>query len=140
MIEKTLHGMKISHEKPPIYDALVESFGINWDDGIVITYGDTLHTKEGNNIPQDLVVHEKTHTRQQSAFGLDDWWKYYIANPTFRMEQEAEAYRNQWQFISQNTKDRNEAFRRKMKIVQDFSSPIYGNIVTHSEALKIISR
>lgn len=23
--------MKISHEKPPIYDALVESFGINWD-------------------------------------------------------------------------------------------------------------
>ena len=61
MIEKTLHGMKISHEKPPIYDRLVEAFGIDWNDGIVITYGDTLHTREGNNIPQDLVIHEKKH-------------------------------------------------------------------------------
>jgi hypothetical protein len=132
--------MKISNEKPPIYDRLVEAFGIDWNDGIVITYGDTLHTKEGNNIPRDLVVHERTHTRQQKAFGIEDWWKYYIANPDFRMKQEAEAYRNQWQFISQNTKDRNEAFRRKMKIVQDFSSPIYGNIITHNEALKLISK
>lgn len=139
-MSKVLFGMKISNEKPPIYDRLVEAFGIDWNDGIVITYGDTLHTREGNNIPQDLVIHEKTHTRQQEKLGLDGWWEWYICYPKFRMEQEAEAYRNQWQFIKHNVKNREEAFRKKMRIVRDFSSPIYGNIVTHSEALKIISR
>ena len=37
-----------------------------------------------------------------------------------------------------NGREREEVFRKKMRIVMDFSSPIYGNIVTHSEALKII--
>ncbi len=140
MNEKILFGMKISHEKPPIYDRLVDVFGIDWNDGIVITYGDTLHTRGGNNIPQDLVVHEKTHTRQQAAIGIEEWWNNYVANRDFRLEQEAEAYRNQWQFIKHNVKNREEAFRKKMRIARDFSSPIYGNIVTHNEALKIISR
>lgn len=130
--------MKISHEKPPIYERLVRVFGIDWNDGIVITYGDTLHTKEGNNIPNDLVVHEKTHTRQQEKIGIMTWWEEYIANPEFRIKQEAEAYRNQWKFLISTEKNRERLFHKKLRLVDDLSGPIYGNVVSGSEALKLI--
>lgn len=139
MTEKILFGMKISHEKPPIYDTLAEAFGISWDEGIVITYGDTLHTKEGNNITNDLVAHEKTHTRQQYLRGIGQWWHEYISDPEFRLRQEIEAYQNQWNFLKQNENDREKLFRKKIRMAQHLSGPIYGNLLTHNEALKAIT-
>lgn len=130
--------MKISHEKPPIYDRLVDVFGIDWNDGIVITYGDTLHTREGNNIPKDLVIHEKTHTRQQAAIGLEEWWNNYVASRDFRIQQEVEAYRNQWQFLKSIEKDREKLFHKRLRLVRDLSGPIYGYVVSEQEAVKLI--
>ena len=33
--------MKFSKEKPVVYNRCKEAFGIDWDEGIIITYGDT---------------------------------------------------------------------------------------------------
>ena len=63
--------MKISHKKPKIYDKCREVFGVDWDKGIIMTYGDTAYCKY--DLPDHLIAHEETHTRQQAKYGIDKW-------------------------------------------------------------------
>lgn len=129
--------IKISHEKPPIFDTLVERFGIRWEN-VVITYGDTVHSKEPQ--PDEIIAHEKVHVQQQLAMGVEEWWRRYLEDPEFRKSQEAPAYQRQWQFIKTHEKNRERAFKRKLKITQDFSGAMYGHICSFQEATKIIGK
>ena len=99
-------------------------------ENIIFTYGDTIyHSKD---MPAHLVAHEITHVFQQQKFGVKEWWKKYLEDPEFRLEQELEAYRQQYKVA----KARNEvesAFVLE-KISEDLSSEIYGNIITTGEA------
>lgn len=127
--------MKLVHEKPAIYQRLVDKFGINWDRGIIITYGDTVYCK--TSIPPDLVVHESVHVEQQKKMGVEIWWDKYIAEPKFRLEQEIEAYRTQYRFVCANA---GRTIRRESQrnIARELSSSTYGSIISYQDALKII--
>lgn len=95
---------KISHNPPPCYRKAAKKFGVNFfRDGIVFTYGTTLHFHQGALSP-DVIAHEMTHIKQQAAFpgGPEAWWKQYIEDDAFRFEQEKEAYRAQWDYIQKN--------------------------------------
>lgn len=131
--------LKISSEVPPIYEKLHELFGVEWERGLIITYGDTIYTKDGRLSPA-LQRHEATHVRQQTKMGAEIWWEKYLSDPNFRKSQEAEAYRNQWQFIKQTVKNREDAFRKKLAIVGDFSGPMYGHICTSAEANQLLGK
>jgi hypothetical protein len=96
--------MKFSSEKPAIYEKCREKFGVDWDRGIVITYGEVIHSK--NPISEDLKIHEETHIKQQSEIGTEKWWEMYFENKNFRLSQETEAYQNQVKFIRKNIKDK----------------------------------
>lgn len=127
--------MKLLHEKPAIYQRLVDKFGVSWDRGIIITYGDNVYCK--NNIGPDLIAHESVHVEQQKKFGVEAWWDKYIAEEKFRLEQEVEAYRAQYKFVCQfaGRVVRREAQRN---IARELSSSTYGRIITYHEALEII--
>lgn len=101
----------VVYEKPPahIYDRAVEQFGVDWEDGVIFTYGDKIYTK--NELPDHLFQHEMTHVRQQEKMGKDEWWSRYFADEQFRLEQEVEAYHNQFAFYQSKTGDRNQVFR-----------------------------
>ena len=128
--------MKLSKEKPPIYQKCVDKFGIDWEKGIIFTYGDTIHCKY--DLTPDKIVHEKTHIKQQEEYGRDKWWDRYFEDVEFRLSQEIEAYKNEANFIKKNIKDRNSQFKLIHGIAKDLSSSIYGNIITYSEALKLV--
>lgn len=125
--------MKISNERPPaeIYDRAVKQSGVDFDQGVVFTVGDTVYTK--NPLPYYLKVHEAVHIKQQE--GVPDWWDVYFENPEFRYQQELEAYRAQWQAINRKEKMMKKA-RLKMEIINLLSGPMYDNIRTHAEVLK----
>ena len=101
----------------------------------VFTYGDTIYIPyyEGS-LSYDLIVHEETHKRQQGA-KPDLWWTMYLKDPKFRLNQEVEAYRNQYRFFAKG-RDRNMAYKFLYIIAHDLSSAMYGNIITHEEAIK----
>lgn len=111
----------------------------------IFTYGDTVYfPMQGENgcmkeLRQDLVVHEAIHYAQQSRFLMNPakWWKRYLADPEWRFEQELEAYRKQWAFISENCnrKDRKALLDDMAKIL---SSRSYGNVCTYREAAELI--
>lgn len=130
--------MKVVYTYPPNYDAIKAAF--NPPSTVCFTYGDTLYAPNGQGEPsEDLVAHELTHVRQQ---GNDPagWWERYINEPQFRLEQEVEAYRNQYQKYVEINKDRNARVRFLIKIANDLASPIYGGIISPSEAMEKIRK
>ena len=129
--------MKFSDQIPPVYQRCHDVFGVNWNKGIIITYGDTIYCKY--ELPEWKIVHEETHIKQQKLIDKDEWWEKYFVDESFRLSQEVEAYQNEARWIKKNIKDRNQQFKLLHQIVIDLSSSIYGNICTAEEARQFLS-
>lgn len=126
--------IKFSKEKPLIYEKCAKQFGVNWDTmDIIFTYGDTIHSK--NTLTDDLFVHESTHVKQQTDMGKDNWWNKYFIDPVFRLEQEKEAYLNQWSFIKDNYNSKKRKLLKR-HIIKSIIT-IYGDMITEDEANKL---
>lgn len=132
--------MKILIEKPPIYDEALRTFNLNPDDSIVFTYGDTLYNPNNAKITADLIRHEETHMEQQQydRSVANVWYQRYFADANFRMEQEIEAYGEQYKFICQTVKDKNKRSKYLWAMAKDLSGTMYGNCIKFNEALKRI--
>ena len=133
--------MKISYSKPPIWDEAnklfkLEELGL----GTVFTYGDTLYNPFGADLSKDLIAHEEQHAKQQSH---DEtcaklWWRRYIDDVDFRIEQELEAYGAQYQCTCRILKDRNKRAKKLWELATIFSGPMYGNVIDHAAAMSRI--
>jgi hypothetical protein len=127
--------MKLSKQKPPIYDKCVEHFGVDWEDGVIFTYGDTIYCKY--DLSDNKIVHESTHIRQQGD-DPDGWWEKYFNDSKFRLQQELEAYKNESDWINKNIKDRNHKTQIIVENARALASSMYGNIISFSEAFKLL--
>lgn len=123
--------MKISKEVPPIYAIIKKVLNVNWERGVCIVYGDTCYSK--NSLSDDLKVHEETHVRQQTIWGPEEWWRKYLIDKQFRLEQEVEAYKNQIEYIKANSPREYKRFKLN-QIPKELSSGLYGNMCTYLEA------
>ena len=128
--------IKYSKEIPEIYWKCKEVFGVEWDKGIIITYGNIIYCKW--DLDFFKTVHEATHVKQQTEMDKDLWWDRYFADKEFRLSQEVEAYQNEINFIKANIKDRNKRFLLINKVHKDISSYIYGNIISFNEARALL--
>ncbi len=127
--------MKIVIAQPPNIKEIRKTFTIN--ETVIFAYGDTIYNPEGIHIDRPMTIHEEVHSRQQAAIGVEVWWKKYLADPTFRCEQEKEAYRAQYRAV--NITDRNKKFMYARRIALALSGPVYGNCIAYNDALKFIT-
>lgn len=125
-----------SKEKPDIFAKLSERFGVNWDDGIIVANGDTIHC--AYEIPPEKIIHEVTHLKRQKEIGKDLWWDLYLAKDSFRLEEEVLAYKSEYKFICESILDRNDRFQYLYQMAQALSSSQYGKLCTGDEAMKLI--
>ena len=125
--------MKISTEKPPNWDLITKHFPVTWG-GIIVTYGDTIYCAVP--LSDQKASHEAVHVIQQTSMGVDKWWKQYIDDPAFRLQQEIEAYRKEVKYVKEKCKDRNLQYKIIRQICLDLSSPVYGSIISAEEAKK----
>lgn len=132
--------MKILLQKPPNYEAVATFFNLPPDKAVFFTYGDTVYNPSLVRMTEDLIRHEETHVEQQHADPevAKEWWARYLKDPVWRIEQEAEAYGAQYAFACQRIKDRNQRDRYLREIAKHLSGPVYGNAISHMEAMKII--
>lgn len=128
-------NIQFSKEKPEIYQTLHDKFGVEWENGIIITYGDTVYCK--NPLRPDLVIHETIHCYQQEK-DPKAWWDKYLEDPKFRLSQEVEAYKAQIKFIKDVVKDREKRFKMIHMLRVDLSGPTYGNICTYNETRELL--
>jgi hypothetical protein len=127
--------VKIEQGFPPNILEIKNKFPITVN--TVYAYGETLYNPSGQEIPQDLMVHEETHQRQQQVLGVEQWWGMYLTQDGFRLRQEVEAYGEQYKFLKTvlNRKGRLGILQR---LAQTLSSPLYGNIINKKEAQELI--
>ena len=132
---------QISFETPPVWDRVKEMFTIGG--GTLFAYGDTVYNPGKIRIGEDLLRHEETHLEQQdgSREKAAEWWDQYLADPEFRIQQEVEAYGEQFKFICRNAnngKYRNQQARWLHALAGQLSSPMYGSVIKHAEAYRRI--
>ena len=122
---------------PPNYKQIKEKF--NPPTGTVFTYGDTVYCPDSPKLSPDLLVHELTHINQQGN-DPETWWNKYIEDPNFRLEQEVEAYREQYKKFCQLKKDRNIQARFLFYIAGELASATYGHLIGRDEAVRRIKQ
>jgi hypothetical protein len=133
--------MKIVNEKPPNYEKIIKAFPHAEGAPVIFCYGDTIYDPVGGKpLPEHLVKHEFVHSKQQEEFGgPEKWWDEYIANPTFRFEQEVEAYAVQYKFSQTQLKAKwSDKFLDNL--ARDLSSPVYGGVADFHKARAQIKR
>lgn len=130
--------VKFSRLKPPIYDKAVDIFDLPkdvWKKGIVFTYGNTIYSKD---IPDgSTIVHESVHIKQQSIIGPEKWWNNYFWDEKFRLQQELEAYQEQYSYLKRTITDRENLFHHLNRIASDLSK-MYGFDMSVGEARALI--
>lgn len=133
--------MKIIFDYPPNIGEIKKEFDIDGK-AVVFTYGDILYNPTRANISFDLLAHEQVHEKQHRDYigGVEAWWKEYIKNKEFRLSQEIEAYRKQWSVFCTKKHDKSDRKRFLLRIAGDLSGPVYGNIITLSEAKELIKK
>lgn len=131
--------MKVIYDYPPNYDEIAEAFDLSSIKGIVFTYGEDLYVPEGKSVILDkpLIRHEMTHTMQQQAMGIEAWWKRYLVDPKFRLEQELEAYRVQYKALASLPPKHQIGYLNH--ISQALAGDMYGNILSVEQAKAIIT-
>lgn len=129
---------KVRKGKPFIWRWIKKEFPGTDPEKIVIAFGDTIYTE--HPISQDLLVHEHVHLRRQKYSKIYAlwWWRKYLTNVKFRAEEEAVAYRTQYQFVKKNVTDRNALSHAASQMANMLSSNLYGSILTKSQARKLI--
>jgi len=124
--------IEIVKDFPPNYEKIKEILG-EAQEGTFYCYGSKIYNPSGIQIPEDLIYHEAIHTNQQGD-KADEWWDKYLKDPKFRMEQEIEAYGEQYKWVSNRVKDRNQLAKFLFKISSILSGKMYGNAISYGEA------
>ncbi len=133
-----MQELTFSKEAPAIYEKLKEQFGVDFNKGLIIAEGYTLHCKF--DISPEKVVHELVHSKRQTKIGKDLWWSLYLNKESFRLEEEVLAYRAEYKFICNNIPDRNQRFNFLHELSLNLSSKQYGNLCTYRDALLLIQK
>jgi hypothetical protein len=126
--------VKVVASRPPNYDEVAAAFGLKGRHGVIFAYGDTIYNPSGIFVTPDLVAHETVHSGQQAREGGPEaWWRRYIDDPAFRLEQEVEAYRAQYRFAAENygRKQRRDLLAH---ICRTLAGPLYGRVMTPGQA------
>ncbi|MES2216651.1 MAG: hypothetical protein V4481_05155 [Patescibacteria group bacterium] len=129
--------MKIVNEKPPIWNECNEAFKL--PHGVVFPYDHVLYNPDGITVPDDLMVHESVHERQQEEMGGSAiWWAKYLQDKNFLIDQEVQAYGAQYKFICGKVKDKNARYKNLHIIADQLSSPLYGSVIAYTDAIRRI--
>ena len=129
--------MRISKEYPPNYTAIKEAFPESTGKAC-FCFGDTVYNPFGINITPDIMEHEEVHSIRQGNFP-EDWWKYYIADPEWRLNEEYMAFGAQYRFMK-NILPVSKQRHLLHGMARALTGPIYGALVTVPQAEAQIRR
>jgi hypothetical protein len=133
--------MKISNKFPPNYQEIVNALGDVSKYNPVFCYGDTIFNPFERKMTPDVEHHETIHSRQQEKFTNPDmWYMLYLSDPQFRLEQEIEAYGEQYSFGCNYVK--NNKLRKVFleALARELSGEAYGNLIPYAIAESKIRR
>lgn len=127
--------MKISKELPPNYQQIVQALGDVSQYKPIFCYGNIIYNPFKREITADIEHHESIHSRQQSQFTDPDmWYARYLTDSQFRLEQELEAYGEQYVFGITRVKNNKLRDAFLDDLCFSLSGESYGNLISFGEA------
>lgn len=134
--------MKVVVGYPPNIERIELTFPDIRKMPVVFCYGNTIYNPDDKRpVPKHLEVHEAVHMEQQGLYdgGPEAWWREYLDNPLFRIEQEIPAYAAQVAYIHEQ-----HGGRKTEQALQTYSralaGPIYGNAISYFSAKQRIKK
>lgn len=123
---------------PPLWDELNAAFNIGKLE-VVFAWGDRIYNPQNTRLHPSILCHESVHCERQGggdAEKLAVWWKRYIEDPLFRLEEEIPAHRAEYHACVNG--DRNQRSRALQFVAGKLASPLYGGLITQREAMQAI--
>lgn len=129
--------MRIVHEYPPNYAAIIKAFPwVEKTKGVLFCYGLNIFNPDSIAVSPSIMDHEEVHSLQQD----DDpagWWDKYLASPEFRFGEEVKAHICEYVNIYRNH-DRNKRRLYLNAIAERLSGPLYGGLATKATAIRLL--
>jgi hypothetical protein len=131
--------MQIVFREPPLFDLIDEQFHVKGKD-VIYAWGDQIFNPAHIKIGPELLAHEAVHGARQMAFGGPIvWWRRYLIDPEFRLQEELPAHRAELEILLEMAKNRNERRYWAKAIAKKLSSPMYGRMTTTAKAVRLLN-
>jgi hypothetical protein len=135
--------MKTVFAEPPLMAEIDAAFNVKGK-AVFFAWGDTVYSPSGKRLPDCLIDHERVHGERQ-GHDVEGWWRRYIADPRFRLDEEIPAHRAEYRWWARQPGARRpvRGFRSQLQFMENeiakrLASPLYGSLVTVAEAKRLI--
>lgn len=119
--------LKLVRERPPMFDEIAASFPVRGKP-VLFAWGDRVYAPAGGNFPPQLQAHEHVHCQRQQQYsgGIEAWWRRYISDERFRLDEEKLAHTAEFMKQCELLGGSRAARRTALAIVSArMSSPLY---------------
>lgn len=131
--------MNVIVDKPPMFEEIAAVFPLARNPLVVFTWGYTIYAPGGPHLSDAIVEHERVHARQQEREGgPESWWRKYLVDPEFRMNEELPAHRAEYRELIKGEKDRNRRAQHLHHVAAKLAGPLYGSAISIFTARKRI--
>jgi hypothetical protein len=123
--------------EPPNIEEIKKVFDVE-NRPVLFAWNDRIYNPKGVHISEYLMAHEAVHLHRQ--YGAPrTWWDRYIRDPQFRLEEEIEAHRAEYNSYCEHHKDRNARAVFLHHLATRLSGPLYGDLVDIFTARRAIA-
>jgi hypothetical protein len=133
--------MRVVYDKPPMYDEIDVAFGVKGKP-VIFAWGDRVYMPGmAGGLSKALDAHETVHGERQLAYpgGVEAWWRRYIADPQFRLDEEIPAHRAELAVLQRKAKGPSMKAHFLSRIAARLAAPLYGNLITVADAKKVLT-
>jgi hypothetical protein len=132
--------MEVVRDYPPLMDEIVRAFPMAANRGVIFCWGDRILAPTSTLVTAPLLAHEAVHSRQQNGDPWA-WWREYIADVDFRLQQEIPAHIAELKVLWVGLTEK----KRRMvlgRTAGKLSSPLYkyGRLFGYHEAWALLAK
>ncbi|MQB00222.1 MAG: hypothetical protein GEU78_08010 [Actinobacteria bacterium] len=133
--------MKVVHDYPPLYAEIAAAFPIKHR-SVIFAWGDAIYNPHSLVLNDALRAHEDVHRMQHESYegGPEAWWRRYIADKAFRLDQEVPAHAAEYMVHAVLADSRKRRRYLLSQIARKLSSATYGPMVGQRKALELLRK
>lgn len=131
--------IEVVDARPPNFEDIVAVFPQASDPGVIFAYDGRIYAPGAKRVSPEIQEHESVHIARQAG-AAKTWWDRYLADATFRLEEELEAHRVEYCGYCRRHSNRVKQGTALLHIATKLSSPLYGSLVSVAEAKTAILR
>lgn len=140
-------GMRIIDAFPPNYAEIAERFPVKGRP-MLFAWGGTIYATNGAAVPGHKMRHEAIHGARQSCYlgegsqgshdRLVNWWRRYLDDPVFRLNEEVPAHVAEYLALCETGSGRAARRRALAEVSKQLASPLYGGLISCERARRVI--